>query len=152
MPRHTEPSANNALGSLLQTMLGKATVRSENTQIIEGHPGLRPDILITAAGRSPVVVESEYFPAATVEEEARSRLGLNVSGGGVIAYKQTEPASAGAFDLASRCKVPSPGATDGVRIWPNVLRGPPRHRSPQRVTLTSLGAGTRIKIGGRAAP
>ena len=85
MPRHTEPSANNALGSLLQTMLGKATVRSENTQMIEDHPGLRPDIVITAPGRSPVVVESEYLPAATVEDEARSRLGLKVTtGGGVI--------------------------------------------------------------------
>ena len=84
MPRHTEPSANNALGSLLQGMLGKAMVRSENTQIIEDHPGLRPDIVITAAGRSPVVVESEYLPAATVEEEARSRLGLRVTGGGLI--------------------------------------------------------------------
>ncbi len=84
MPRHTEPSANNALGSLLQGMLGKAMVRSENTQIIEYHPGLRPDIVITAAGRSPVVVESEYLPAATVEEEARSRLGLRVTGGGLI--------------------------------------------------------------------
>ena len=84
MPRHTEPSANNALGILLQRMLGKAVVRSENTQIIEGHPGLRPDIVITAPGRSPVVVESEYLPAAKVEEEARSRLGLKVTGGGVI--------------------------------------------------------------------
>ena len=84
MPRHNEPSANNALGVLLQRMLGKAVVRSENTQIIEGHPGLRPDIVITAVGRSPVVVESEYLPAATVEEEARSRLGLKVTGGGVI--------------------------------------------------------------------
>ena len=84
MPRHTEPSANNALGNLLQGMLGKATVRSENTQIIKGHPGLRPDIVITALGRSPVVVESEYIPAATVELDARSRLGLQLSSGGDI--------------------------------------------------------------------
>ena len=84
MPRHTEPSANNALGILLQRMLGKAVVRSENTQIIEGHSGRRPDIVITAVGRSPVVVEAEYLPAATVEEEARSCLGLKVTGGGGI--------------------------------------------------------------------
>ena len=104
MPRHTEPSANNALGSLLQVMLGKAMVRSENTQIIEDRPGLRPDILITAAARSPVVVESEYLPAVTVEEEARSRLGLNVSGGGVIeaAIALRYPAEVGdADDLAA---------------------------------------------------
>ena len=80
MPRHTEPSANNALGNLLQRMLGQAAVRSENTQVIEGHPGLRPDIVITAPGRSPVVVEAEYLPAYTAESEAKDRLGLGIQG------------------------------------------------------------------------
>ena len=82
MPRQTEPNANNALGSLLQGMLPRSTVRSENTRAISGHPGLRPDILITAPDRSPVVVEAEYIPAATVEAEARSRLGLVVASNG----------------------------------------------------------------------
>ena len=79
MPRQTEPNANNALGKLLQDMLCHSQVRSENTQAISKHPGLRPDILITARGRSPVVVEAEYMPAATVEPEAKSRLGLEVA-------------------------------------------------------------------------
>ena len=74
MPHQTEPSANNATGSLLQAMLPRSSVRSENTQAISGHPGLRPDILITAPDRAPVVVEAEYMPAHTVEVEARSRL------------------------------------------------------------------------------
>ena len=78
MPRQTEPSVNNAMGLLLQTMLSRSSVRSENTQAIAGHPGLRPDILITGLGRSPVVIEAEYMPAATVEPEARERLGLEV--------------------------------------------------------------------------
>ena len=63
MPRQTEPNANNAMGSLLQGMLSRSRVRSENTQAISGLPGLRPDILVTAPGRSPVVVEAEYMPA-----------------------------------------------------------------------------------------
>ena len=78
MPRQTEPNANNALGGLLQEMLPRNQVRSENTQAVLGHPGLRPDILITASGRSPVVIEAEYMPAATVEPEAKSRLALEV--------------------------------------------------------------------------
>ena len=78
MPRHTEPSVNDAMGLLLQTMLSRSSVRSENTRAIAGRPGLRPDILITAPGSSPVVVEAEYLPAATVEEEATSRVGLVV--------------------------------------------------------------------------
>ena len=75
MPRQTEPNANNALGSLLEDMLPRGEVRSENTQAISGQPGLRPDIIITVPGRSPVVVEAEYMPACTVEPEVRSRLG-----------------------------------------------------------------------------
>ena len=84
MPRQTEPNANNAMGSLLQDMLPRSTVRSENTQAISGHPGLRPDIIVTAPGRSPAVVEAEYKPARTVEPEAMSRLGLEVAANGRI--------------------------------------------------------------------
>ena len=57
MRRQTEPNANYALGSLLQDMLPRSQVRSENTQAISGHAGLRPDIIVTAPSRSPVVVE-----------------------------------------------------------------------------------------------
>ena len=80
MPHQTEPSANNALGSILQGMLGKATVRSENTQVIQGRAGLQPDILVTNTGRSPIVIEAEYDPAQNVEPEATGRLGLHVTG------------------------------------------------------------------------
>ena len=95
MPHQTEPSANNATGSLLQAMLPRSRVRSENTQAISGHPGLRPDILITAPDRAPVVVEAEYMPAHTVEVEAKSRLGLEVASNGrpieaVIALRYPE--------------------------------------------------------------
>ena len=84
MPRQTEPNANNALGGLLQDMLPRGQVRSENTQAITGQPSLRPDIIITAPSRSPVVVEAEYMPARTVEPEAKSRLGLEVAANGRI--------------------------------------------------------------------
>ena len=76
MPHHVEPSANNALGNLLQGMLGKGEVRSENTGIITGHSGLKPDILVTAPDRSPVVVEAEYLPARAIECVVRGLLGL----------------------------------------------------------------------------
>ena len=84
MPRHTEPSANNAMGSLLEGMLSRSVVRSENTQAISGRPALQPDILVTAPGLAPVVVEAEYMPAANVEPEARSRLGLEVAANGRV--------------------------------------------------------------------
>ena len=81
MPRHTEPSANNALGILLQGMMGGCSVRSENVRAIVDRPGLQPDILVTAPDRAPVVVEAEYEPARTVEAEARERLGLEAIAG-----------------------------------------------------------------------
>ncbi len=80
--RQTEPSANNALGAILRRMLPSCAVHSETTRAISDHPGLQPDILITASDRAPVVVEAEYIPAYTAEDEAKARLGLQLADGG----------------------------------------------------------------------
>ena len=80
MPRQTEPNANNALGELLRGMMPGCEVRSENTQTFPDYPGRHSDVLIAAPGRSPVVVEAEYEPAAEVERDASERLGLRVQG------------------------------------------------------------------------
>ena len=80
MPQQTEQNANNALGALLRRMLPRYDVLYENTRQIVNRPGLRPDVLITTPGRSPVVVEAEYMPAYTAETEAKDRLGLEVVG------------------------------------------------------------------------
>ena len=80
MPQQTEQNANNTLGALLRGMLPKYAVHFENTQQIVNRPGLQPDVLITASGRSPVVVEAEFMPAYTVEVDAEGRLGLEVAG------------------------------------------------------------------------
>ena len=111
MPHQTEPSANNALGRLLQRMLPGCEVRSEHTSIIDGHPGLQPDIIVTAAGRSPVVIEAEYNPAANAEAEAKSRLGLEVGARPVEATLALRyPAAVGeAADLES--------ALDAARLY-----------------------------------
>ena len=74
----TEPSANYALGRRLGRMLPSYTVLYENTRQIVGQSALQPDILITAPGRTPVVIESEFMPAYHAEEEAKGRLGLEV--------------------------------------------------------------------------
>ncbi len=81
MPKQTEPSVNNALGTLLQGMMKRCRVRSEYGGMIASGPGLRPDILVTASERAPVVVEAEFEPAQTVEQEAKDRLGLTVVDG-----------------------------------------------------------------------
>lgn len=49
-------------------------MRSENTGTLAGS-NRRPDILVTEAGVSPIVIETEVMPALTVEAEAKERLG-----------------------------------------------------------------------------
>ncbi len=78
MPRHTEPNINNALAEVLGEMLPKTRVSPESTQTFSKHPGRHADILITSDNQPPVVVESEYEPATSVESDARDRLGLDV--------------------------------------------------------------------------
>ena len=80
MPRQTEPNANNALGDMLRGMMPGCEVRSENTQTFPDYPGRHADVLIAAPGRSPIVVEAEYEPAAEVDKDASERLGLRVEG------------------------------------------------------------------------
>ena len=79
--RHTEPTVNDALGRALTSMLPTFTVRYENTGVIVEDASLQPDILITASDRAPVVIEAEYAPANSVEDDASARLGLTVQDG-----------------------------------------------------------------------
>ena len=79
-PHQIESATNAALAALLRPMLPGCAVRAERTQTIAGHPGRHPDVLITAPGRSPVVIEAEYEPGANPEADARQRLGLDISG------------------------------------------------------------------------
>ena len=78
--RQAESGANAALAALLQGMMRGASVRAEHTQVVDGQPALRPDIIITDSRRAPVVVEAEYMPARSVEAEALERLALPVVG------------------------------------------------------------------------
>ena len=79
-PHQIEDITNGDLADLLRPMLPGCAVRAERTQTVAGHPGQHPDVLITAAGRSPVVIEAEYEPGANPEADARPRLGLNIIG------------------------------------------------------------------------
>ena len=70
-----EPVATTELAHLLRGMTGAAAVEPEPTGIFPG--GRRPDILITAQGRSPVVIEARRMPADNLEEDAIARFELN---------------------------------------------------------------------------
>ena len=108
----SEPNVNFALGGLLQGMLFGRLVRSENTQLIAGQPGLKLDNLITAPDRAPVAVEAEYEPAHQVEAEAAARLGLPV----VDAVNPIAAAVALRYPDALRSAVDLPAAISSARL------------------------------------
>ncbi len=74
----TEHTINDALAEVLVETRSlwrlKGVVRSENIDVLKGS-GKRPDILISEPNVSPVVVETEIMPAASVEVDAKQRLG-----------------------------------------------------------------------------
>ena len=82
----TEAELNTALAEVLDGMRRRWTVSGEPTRGFTGS-ARRPDVLVVEQGVAPVVVETEFLPAVTVEQDALSRLGerLSVDGADVLA-------------------------------------------------------------------
>ena len=84
MTRNDEHTLNTVLAALLRKR-SPAWRRanglvSEDLAALEG--GGRPDILAEAPGAAPVAVETEFEPARTVEQDARSRLARRAASSG----------------------------------------------------------------------
>ena len=91
-PRNTEPQANGALARALSRRnpdWNDRTVHAERTHVIhralqamQALPGTdtrqEPDILVAPPRRQPVIVETEFAPARTVEQDATARLGTSL--------------------------------------------------------------------------
>ena len=83
-PRNTEPQANGALARALRRQnpdWSDSTVHAERTHVIHqtaSGTGIRPDILVAPLRRQPVIVETEFAPAQTVEQDAIARLGARL--------------------------------------------------------------------------
>ena len=78
-----ERTINNAIADLLsQTRFawrGDKVVFSESTGLFVDSKMLQPDILINEPFVAPVVIETEYLPAQTVEADALERLGKAIA-------------------------------------------------------------------------
>ena len=72
MPRNDEPTFNQALARVLRETCASKDIGSEQLDVFRD--GGRPDIFVDATDRAPIVIETEYLPARTVEVEAQSRL------------------------------------------------------------------------------
>lgn len=84
-PRNTEPQANGALARALMKrhpLWDDTSIHPERTGILQGSSGLQVDILIHTPALQPVAVETEFAPAATVENDATSRLGWKLQSTG----------------------------------------------------------------------
>ena len=77
----TEHTINDALAEVLRgtrrAWQQSNVVRSENSGMLKGS-NERPDILVIESTVSPVVIETEVLPAATVESDAIARLGKQI--------------------------------------------------------------------------
>lgn len=85
-PRNTEPQANGALARALRRRnpdWNDNTVHAERTNVIHqaaqgSGTAMQPDILVAPPRRQPVIVETEFFPARTVERDVTDRLGTSL--------------------------------------------------------------------------
>jgi hypothetical protein len=81
----TESTINDALAEVLRktrkAWRDEGAVRSENTGLIKGS-AKKPDLIIVEGNVSPVIIETEVVPGATVEAETRARLGEQLSASG----------------------------------------------------------------------
>ena len=80
MPRNSELTLNSHLAAVLRTLNPAwEALSAERTQVLRAAAGLRPDILLP---EPLLVLETEFTPAATVEDDARQRLGARLQATG----------------------------------------------------------------------
>ena len=72
--RQQERIVNAELARILRERCG---LNAQAEVIIDGR---QPDILIVRSGKTPVIIESEFIPARSVNDDALAKLGLSVAG------------------------------------------------------------------------
>lgn len=80
MTRHDEHSLNTALAECLRRRSPVWEASAEDLDALEGLG--RPDILVKSPTGAPVIAETEYSPARTVEQDAGQRLREQAGGSG----------------------------------------------------------------------
>lgn len=76
-----EPYLNTIIAEMLDKFNPSWTVRGQPLGAMTGNE--QPDILIESDTAAPVIVETEIFPARTVEQDAKGRLGLKHKSSGM---------------------------------------------------------------------
>ena len=64
---------------------GLGSVVVENTRMLSGSKGKKPDFVVISANRVPVLIESEYYPAQyLLRDDVASRIGERLNDGSVV--------------------------------------------------------------------
>ena len=75
----TEPTVNTYVAQALRTMhprwVENGAIVSQATGLIAGDKAKQPDILVAVPGAAPLVIEAEFHPARSLEDDALSRVG-----------------------------------------------------------------------------
>ena len=80
--RSDEAQLNVHLADALNRRYPRWTVTAERTRVIRDSPRSWPDIVLRYNGGQSIIVETEVEPAANVEQDAESRLGVTLDEGG----------------------------------------------------------------------
>ena len=79
MPHTDEKALNTLLAQALNERHPRWEASAEQSRVLRDQPALTPDIIITPVGGGaghPVVLETEYEPASTVNNDALARIGV----------------------------------------------------------------------------
>ena len=87
-PKTNEIAFNSCLAEVLrdhhprwrENLNGRSGIGAEQSSVFKKNARAQPDIVIKHAGGNPVVVETEFAPASTVEKDALNRMGQEISG------------------------------------------------------------------------
>ena len=80
----TEPTVNTYVAQVLRELHPRwerpGAVVSQSTGAVAGAGGAQPDILMDVTGACPLMVEAEFHPARTLDEDALGRIGQELAG------------------------------------------------------------------------
>ena len=116
--RTSEKVLNGALAAALNGCHPRWRVEAEQSGVVRGAPGRSPDLVITAGdgpAAAPVVIETEYEPARTVEADAVARLGSVLAGSGQTVEQAVAVAVPEALRRAPQRDLPGEVAAAGLR-------------------------------------
>ena len=116
--RTSEKVLNGALAAALNGCHPRWRVEAEQSGVVRGAPGRSPDLVITAGdgpAAAPVVIETEYEPARTVEADAAARLGAVLSRSGQTVEQAVAVAVPESLSRAPQRNLPGEIPSAGLR-------------------------------------